>query len=50
LQARQLWLAAIGSAPWINGLVSVLLLGLAAIMTVDAFRARNATPVPAVSG
>lgn len=50
LQARQLWLAAIGSAPWINGLVSVLLLGLAAIMTVDAFRARNVTPVPAVSG
>jgi carbon starvation protein len=47
LQARQLWRAALGSTPWINGLVSVLLLGLAAIMIFDAARARNVTTVPA---
>ncbi|MEZ4362661.1 MAG: carbon starvation CstA family protein [Kofleriaceae bacterium] len=46
LQARQLWQASIGTTPWINGVVSVLLLALSAVLTVDAFRARNLTTVP----
>lgn len=41
LQTRQLWETPLGSAKWINGLVSVLLLILAAIMVVDAYRARG---------
>ena len=46
LQARELWRAAAGSTLWINALVSVLLIGLAAVLMVDAFRARNTTSVP----
>lgn len=41
LQTRQLWETPVGSAKWINGLVSVLLLILATIMVVDAYRARG---------
>lgn len=41
LQSRQLWQTPLGSAPWINGLVSVLLLGLSGVMVVDALRARK---------
>ncbi len=46
LQARELWRAAAGSTLWINALVSVLLIGLAAVLMVDALRARNTTSVP----
>lgn len=44
LQARQLWQSPMGSPPWINGLVSVLLLILTAIMVGDAWRSRKAMP------
>lgn len=45
LQARQLWQTALGSPPWINGLVSVVLLALAAVLVVDALRPRVAAPL-----
>ncbi|HRC56580.1 MAG: carbon starvation protein A [Myxococcales bacterium] len=46
LQARQLWQAHAGSPPWINGLVSVLLLALAAVMVLDALRPRPLGELP----
>lgn len=46
LQARQLASAGFGTPPWINGLVSVLLLGLAAVMVFDALRARRSGTLP----
>jgi hypothetical protein len=39
LQARALVSAAVGSAPWINGLVSTILLALAVALVVYARRA-----------
>ena len=49
LQARQLWQTALGSPPWINGLVSVILLALAAVLVIDALRVRNLGAVPAAA-
>lgn len=46
LQARQLGSAAFGTPPWTNGLVSVLLLALAAVMVVDALRAKRGGALP----
>lgn len=46
LQARQLGSASFGTPPWINGLVSVLLLALAAVMVVDALRAKRGGALP----
>ncbi|MEZ4365694.1 MAG: carbon starvation protein A [Kofleriaceae bacterium] len=45
LGARQVLAATVGSAAWINGLVSVVLLALAALLTVDGARAWRAGPV-----
>lgn len=46
LQARQLVSASFGTPPWTNGLVSVLLLALAAVMVIDALRARRGGALP----
>lgn len=48
LQARQLVSASFGTPPWTNGLVSVLLLALAAVMVIDALRARRGGALPKV--
>ncbi len=46
LQARQLVSASFGTPPWTNGLVSVVLLALAAVMVIDALRARRDGALP----
>jgi len=43
LQIKALTEAAIGSASWLNGLVSLVLLGLALILVAYAYRAWQAT-------
>lgn len=45
LQARSLALAAVGTAPWINGLVSAVLLALAVTLVLYAARAWRTLPV-----
>ena len=52
LQVRLLGRAAVGSAPWINGLVSLVLLGLASTMVVIAaksMRGQATTTLPMAS-
>ncbi|MGE0546226.1 MAG: carbon starvation protein A [Kofleriaceae bacterium] len=46
LQVGQLFRAAFGSAAWINGLVSVVLLGLALVLVAYAVRAWSSTKPP----
>jgi hypothetical protein len=50
LQGRALWRTAAGSTLWINGAVSVLLIGLAMVLMVDAFRVRNTTSLQPPGG
>ena len=44
LQVKQVANSTVGSASWINGLVSLVLLGLAAILVIYAARAWKALP------
>lgn len=49
LQVKQVAAATVGSAAWLNGLVSLILLGLAMILVVYAARAWKAGPSPATA-
>jgi hypothetical protein len=44
LQVKQIAHATVGSASWLNGLVSLILLGLALILVVYAARAWKTAP------